>query len=311
MYPAPPVTRMEDVTGPDCTVRAVIVAVVVTYSAGGDLLDRCLGALLATRALDRVVLVDTGRSVSDPADERIDLLHVDNRGYGAAANVGVEFAARYGADQIALLNDDVVVRSGWLAPLVEALDGDRVGAAQPKLLYADRDEPTINSLGVAVGPDGAGVDIGVGEPDDGSAVTAEIEGFTGGAVLLRREFLDATGGFDERYFLYYEDVDLAARGRALGWRYVCQPDSVVEHVGSATTGGDAHRTWYLQERNRLWCAFRNADAGTVGRAVWLSVRRLRHEPRRVNARAVSAGLAGAPVRVYERWRARRVSDRRA
>lgn len=302
---------MEDVTEPDCTVPAVIVAVVVTYSVGADLLDRCLAALLATPELDRVVLVDTGGSAADPCDERIDLVRVANDGYGAAANAGFEVASRLGADLVALLNDDVVVRDGWLSPLADAFDDETVGAAQPKLLYADRDVPTINSLGVAIGPDGAGVDLHVDEPDDGSAVSRAIDAFTGGAVLLRRRFLESTGGFDERFFLYYEDVDLAARGRRLGWRYVCVSDSVVDHVGSATTKGDPSRTLYLQERNRLWCAFRNADAATVGRAVWLSMRRVRHEPRAVHARALCSGLAGAPVRVVDRVRARRLSGRRA
>ena len=286
----------------------MIVAVVVTYSATADLLDRCLRALLATPDLDRVVVVDTGGTARPLDDDRIDVLHTANHGYGAAANAGFAFARRYSPSACFLVNDDVVVRDGWLAPLVAALDAPAVGAVQPKLLYADRPSPTVNSLGVVVGPDGAGIDIAVGaaDTDGGAATEREIDGFTGGAVLLSRAFLDATGGFDERYFLYYEDVDLSARGRRLGWRYRCALTSVVDHVGSASTGADRARTRYLQERNRLWCTFRNGDPATIGRAVWLSVRRLRHQPRRVHAKALAAGLAGAPGRLSER-----ISDRRA
>ena len=101
---------MEDVTGPDCTVRAVIVAVVVTYSAGPELLDRCLSALLATPELGRVVVVDTGGAAHPRDDERLDVLWVDNDGYGAAANRGFEFSRRFDADVLVLLNDDVIVR---------------------------------------------------------------------------------------------------------------------------------------------------------------------------------------------------------
>ncbi len=89
------------------------------------------------------------------------------------------------------------------------------------------------------------------------------------------------------------DIDLAARGTALGWQYRLVPASVVEHERSATTAGDSNRTRYLQERNRLWHAFRHCDAGTQARAVWLSVRRLRHQPRAIHAKALLAGLAGA------------------
>jgi len=284
----------------------VIIGVVVTHAAPAAQLARCLDALTADGALDRIIVVDNGGSAV--VGERnggvvdIDVIRTDNRGYGAAANEGCSLAIELGADLVAVLNDDVIVRPSWLAPLVASLDGDdRLGAAQPKLLFADREPATVNSLGVAVDRYGAGHDIGFGEPD-GAAGPSDIDAFTGGAVLFRKSFLETTGGFDERYFLYYEDVDLSARGRALGWRYRCIPDSVVDHIGSATTAATPDRTLFLQERNRLWCTFRNGDAATIVRATWLSVRRLRHEPKRVHATALLAGLGGAPARLWERTR---------
>ena len=293
---------MEDVTGGDCTVRAVIIGVVVTHAAPAAQLTRCLEALTGDDALAGVIVVDNGGSAAVGDLDTVRVVRTDNRGYGAAANEGCSVATSMGADRIALLNDDVIVRRAWLDPLVEALDGDeRLGAVQPKLLFADREPATINSLGVAVDRYGAGHDIGFGEPDR-VADPAEIEAFTGGAVLFRRSFLDATGGFDERYFLYYEDVDLSARGRALGWRYRCEPESVVDHIGSATTSASPGRTLFLQERNRLWCTLRNGDRGAIVGATWLSIRRIRHDPKGVHARAMLAGLAGAPVRLWERRR---------
>ena len=283
----------------------MIIGVVVTHAAPAAQLDRCLDALTADATLDRVIVVDNGGSAV--IGERggvvdVDVIRTDNRGYGAAANEGIALAIESGADLIALLNDDVIVRPSWLEPLVAALDDDdRLGAVQPELMFADREPATINSLGVAVDRYGAGHDIGSGDPDHG-AEAADIEAFTGGAVLFRRPFVEATGGFDARYFLYYEDVDLSARGRALGWRYRCVPDSVVDHIGSATTAATPDRTLFLQERNRLWCTFRNGDRATIVRATWLSVRRLRHEPRGVHAKAMLAGCAGAPVRLWERTR---------
>ncbi|MCB0965432.1 MAG: glycosyltransferase family 2 protein [Ilumatobacter sp.] len=280
----------------------MIIGVVVTHASPSTQLARCLGALLDDGGLDRLLIVDNGGSAVVPERDDVEIIRTENRGFGAAANDGVDRAGELGADMIALLNDDVVVRPGWLDPLASALVCDhRVGAAQPKLLFADREPPTINSLGVAIDEFGAGHDIGFGEPDR-EVDAADIVAFTGGAVLFRRSFLDDCGGFDERYFLYYEDVDLAARGRRLGWRYRCEPTSVVEHLGSATTSAQPERTRYLQERNRLWCAFRNGDRRTIIRAKWLSVRRLRHDPKGVHAKAMVAGFAGAPVRLWERSR---------
>ncbi len=232
----------------------------------------------------------------------VSIVGTANRGYGAAANVGVARAIELGSTAVALLNDDVTVRLGWLAPLVEAIGEPGVGAAQPKLLVAGSDPAVVNSLGVAIDRYGAGFDIGDGSIDSEQSGTMPIDAFTGGAVLLSVAFLRATGGFDERWFLYYEDLDLSARGRALGWRYVVVHDSVVDHARGLSTGADGGRTRYLQERNRIRHAFRHLDSATTLRALWLSVRRLRHEPRGVHARALAAGLAGVPVALWHRAR---------
>jgi GT2 family glycosyltransferase len=279
----------------------VIAAVVVTHSAPAATLTSCVESIRAAGGIDRIVVVDNGGTAAVDGDD-VELVRTPNRGYGAAANEGFRRAFALGASSVALLNDDITVRAGWSAPLRSALAEPGVGAAQPKLLIAGSDPPRINSLGVTIGRDGAGTDIGDGVSDHGPEAhdrstggdASEIERFTGGAVMFSPEFLRETGGFDERFFLYYEDADLAARGAALGWHYVLVPVSVVEHERSATTTADSDRTRYFQERNRLWHAFRHCDATTQMRAVWLSGRRLRHMPRSVHARALAAGMAGAP-----------------
>lgn len=261
-------------------------AVVVTYSAGQEVLDRCVSSVRDGGGIDHIIVVDTGGAVSVSGDA-IELVRMANRGYGAAANMGFAAALARGADEIALLNDDVVVHTGW-ADLLGAELGGMIGAAQPKLLVADTS--LINSLGVQIGPDGAGTDIGSGEPDNPSGRSSDLHIFTGGAVLFSAAFLAATGGFDDRYFLYYEDVDLALRGRELGWSYRIVPAAVVEHTGSLSTAAEPAITRYLQERNRLLATFRFADRSTQRTALWLSIRRLRHHPRRVHAKALLAAL---------------------
>jgi GT2 family glycosyltransferase len=230
----------------------MIVGVVVTHAAEAGMLARCIRAVRAAGGVDHLVVVDNGGSAEAPDEPGVELLRVVNLGYGAAANTGFERAASLGADAYVLLNDDVFVRPGWIAPLADELVGP-VGVVQPKLVYADREEPTINSLGVTIDRCGAGADIGDGEADDPSATAdpVDIDIFTGGAAMLTREFIDATGGFDERFFLYYEDVDLAARGRRLGFRYRCVPESVVDHIGSVTTSARTDRSRCWLERNRL------------------------------------------------------------
>ena len=213
---------------------------------------------------DRIIVVDNGgRAVVGAGVELIRPSH--NLGFGGGANAGFRRAAELGASYVALLNDDIEVDPGWLASLLAALSSDdRLGAVQPKLLLAGSDPARVNSVGVVIGGDGAGSDIGFGEPDGpGFESERPIESFTGGAVLFRAPFLAATRGFDESYFLYYEDVDLARRGAEQGWTYRCVPASVVWHRVSASTSQLGDRARYLQERNRLRFVFRFGDSGMV------------------------------------------------
>ncbi len=288
-------------------------AVVLTFSAPADMLEACVDSLLAAQGIDRVIVVDNGTLASSRlATDRRRTLQVElivtgaNLGYAGGMNIGIARALDAGADHVVLLNDDVVVDRGFVTPLVvEMANGTSIGAVQPKLLFATQGPPIINSVGVELGRDGAGRDIGIGEPDGPSfEETREIGLFTGGAVLLRAEFLRTVGRFDERYFLYYEDVDLGLRGRRAGWTYRCVPASVVRHRGSASTSSAevANRVTFLRERNRLWILLRYRPFGDVVRGVWLSVRRLRHPPRRVHARALAAGLGSVPRLMVARVR---------
>jgi N-acetylglucosaminyl-diphospho-decaprenol L-rhamnosyltransferase len=275
----------------------------VTHAAPPGMLHACLDALRAAGGLDRVIVVDNGGRAEVTIGDSVELLRTENRGYGAAANAGFARARELGADRVALLNDDVEVRPGWAEALAaELVDG--VGAAQPVVLVAGTDPAVVNSLGVAIGTDGAGTDIGDGDapPPVGTPAT-DLAVFTGGAVMFTSAFLAATGGFDERWFLYYEDVDLARRGVGLGWRYRLVPAAVVTHHRGASTSQLPDRTRFLQERNRVWSAVRHEPPATVARALWLSVRRLRHRPRGVHARALGAAIAGIPRCLWERSRA--------
>jgi GT2 family glycosyltransferase len=269
------------------------------------MLDACVASVLSAGDADHVIVVDNGGGAVVPSEAEL-IRSPRNLGFGGGANAGFRRAAELGADAMALLNDDIEVEAGWLGPLQAALEADAVlGAVQPKLLLAGSEPAQINSVGVLIGADAAGTDLGYGEVDGPEfAVEHPIEAFTGGAVLFRSQFLEATGGFDESYFLYYEDVDLARRGAEQGWTYRCIPASRVWHKVSASTSRLGDRARYLQERNRLRFAFRFEDRATVTRALWLSIRRLRWSPRRMHARALAAGLSLAPAALLARRRHR-------
>jgi GT2 family glycosyltransferase len=125
----------------------------------------------------------------------------------------------------------------------------------------------VNNVGSVLLADGYGADRGYLESADGTYTeTEEVFAWCGAGVLLSRRYLDEVGTFDERFFLYYEDLDLSWRGRALGWRHVYVPESVVRHVHSASTVEGSALFDHYVERNRLLTLARNAPAPLAAQA---------------------------------------------
>ena len=247
-------------------------AVVVDHD-GGPLTERCIESVRATRwdgALE-IVLVDNASTVpvstSWPGVRRVRCDR--NLGFAGGANAGI--GSLEDVDAVALVNNDAVVEPGWLAPLVGVLDDDpSLGAASPKIRFIGR--AVINNVGTILRPDWYGIDRGFDEPDDGRYDEPDdIEAWCGGAVLLRRDYLRECGLFDDRLFLYYEDLELALRGREAGWRFRYVPESVVEHEHSATAVSGSDFAEYYKERNRLLVVARHAPLHLV---VWLPIRHL-------------------------------------
>lgn len=282
--------------------------VVLTYSADPSTLAGCLRAAATAHDTDELVLVDNGgrwtpegarQLIADSgADLPLTVLRCfRNLGFGGGINAGLSVALDRGASEVAILNDDARPAPDWITKLRRHVGG-HIGAAQPKLLLPDG---RVQSVGVDWRRDGAGRDTGYGAPDDGrhDGVTT-IRCFTGGAVLFSRQFLLDVGGFDARFHLYYEDVDLALRGAAAGYRFVVDTAAVVVHAMSHSTSAEPARRRYYQERNRLWCLARHGTIGGLGLGLVTSVARGVRHPTGAQWTAIRDGCAGIVSRRRER-----------
>jgi N-acetylglucosaminyl-diphospho-decaprenol L-rhamnosyltransferase len=198
-------------------------------------------ALDGLRRQDRevdVVVVDNGSTDGSPAMLRAEYPEVSvvelgaNLGFGTALNRGV--AARPEADPIVLLNDDAEPEREFVGALLEALvEGvDSVAA----VMVQQSDPGRIDSAGVVADRTLMGFDYLHGEPVEVAAGAAPPLGPTGGAALYRRAAFEAVGGFDERIFLYYEDLDLALRMATAGARCALAPAARVVHAYSQSLG---------------------------------------------------------------------------
>ncbi len=179
-----------------------------------------------------------------------------NRGWPGGNNAAIAATA---APWLLLLNNDTSLRPGCLETLMAAGEADATaGMVQPKLVFRDR-PAVIQSAGTILLGDGSAGDRGAGETDQGQFDRAEeVFAACGAAMLLRREVVSDVGAFDETFFAYYEDTDLAWRMRLRGWRALYEPAAVVEHVHAATNLPSSSYMRFHADRNRLFMVLKNA-----------------------------------------------------
>jgi GT2 family glycosyltransferase len=284
------------------------VSVVIPCWNGRRWLPGCLGSLAAQQLPPaEVVVVDNGSqdgSVAYLRDEHPDVRVLalgSNTGFAHAANRGIE-AAR--SRLVALINTDVELESDWLQRMAAAVHDDaRVAAAACKML-ALNDRRAIYDAGDVLRRDGACVQRGRFERDDGRFdEPGEVFGACAGAALYRRDAVLAAGGFDERYFAYLEDVDLALALRRAGWRCRYVP-AVALHAGEGSSSHlpGAHH-FYVQRNTLLLVAkafpLRWLPLIAYRQASWL--REATRERRlAVHIRASFAALAMLPKILRER-----------
>lgn len=232
----------------------MISVIIVNYN-GKDYLEQCLRSLATQTICDHeVIVVDNASSDGSVAyleehfpDAKL-VQSRENFGFAGGVNAGIRAAS---GEYIMTLNNDTRLDPDCLFHLLAVMDQDEsVGMVAAKMLFFDR---RINSTGICISRSGAAWDRGMYEEDCGQYDRIEeVFGPCAGAALYRRLMLDEVGLFDEDFFLYMEDVDLAFRARLLGWRCVYTPYAQVYHFHGGTAGVGSELVVYYGNRNILW-----------------------------------------------------------
>ncbi len=140
-----------------------------------------------------------------------------------------------------IFNNDAVVAANTLATLEASLDNHpEAGIVTPRIAFMDKPEMLWYGGGEVNWLRGAAITPGVlGASDAPLALQAREVSFASGcAMLVRRNLMAQLGGFDERFFMYEEDLELCLRTQALGWKIRYEPDVLVLHVAQASSRGN-------------------------------------------------------------------------
>lgn len=243
-----------------------ISVVIVNYN-GKRWLAGCLDALAAQIGAPsfEIIVADNGSS-----DGSIDILQrypavrvvaLDrNLGFAGGNNAGARAAA---GEWIAFLNNDTVPAPDWLARLCDARTSHPGFALITSRIVFMHDRARIDSAGDGYFRAGGAFKHGHGAPASGFERSREVFGACGGAFMIASSAFAALGGFDESFFMVYEDVDLSYRARLRGLRVWYAADAVVAHAGSASSGVQSPATVFHGQRNLEWTWIKNTPASLM------------------------------------------------
>lgn len=249
---------------------AAVSAIVPTVGKSPWLAD-CLRALRSSEGPTlEVLLVDQSPQPLEIERAWVDRILRPNRSDGFAAANNLAFTEAEGG-VLALVNDDAVVDPGWLETLFAALESDDTVAAVQGVNITLETPPRIDGRGIGWNRWWQAVQIDRGAALETATLdTREVFGVSATAALYRRTAVEAAGlaggggtPFDLRLGSYYEDVELAVRLRAAGFRTLSLPEPRVRHAGSTTGSTLAHGARALIYGNR-WLVL----ARLLGRAFW-------------------------------------------
>lgn len=250
---------------------ALLSIITVNWNAGHQLLD-CINSIQKFGApyVTQTIVVDNGST--DGSEKTIqDMLGVkvifsgENLGFGKACNLGAQHAE---SEYLLFLNPDAALYSDSLPNALAFMQDPanvKVGICGVQLLDESgrlsrscaRFPSAFGFMAHALGLDRLFPRLSPAMAEWDHAQTREVDQVIGAFFLVRREVFDALGGFDERFFVYFEEVDFSRRAHNAGWCSVYLADAKAFHAGGGTSNQVKARRLFYSLRSRLLYAFKH------------------------------------------------------
>ena len=243
--------------------------IILNYN-GRQWLPACLDAVAAQRGAPPfdVLVVDNGSADGSAAfvRERWPSVRVletgSNLGFAEGNNAG---ARQAGGDWLVFLNNDTVADAGWLSALMaEAAAHPDYDLVTSRIVFM-HDPSRLDSAGDGYFRAGGAFKHGHGASAEAFGESREVFGACGAAFMIRRGAFERLGGFDTRFFMNFEDVDLSYRARLNGQRVWYASTAIVRHAGSGSLGAVSTAAVYYGQRNLEWVWIKNAPPALLVR----------------------------------------------
>lgn len=238
---------------------AKVIIIIINWNNYNDTKECLISLGKITYPSYKVIVVDnnstegSGERIKNEFPQHIYIQNKENLGFAEGNNVGIRRAIEENADYVWILNNDVIVKPDSLTELVGAAEKfDRIGILGSKIYYYP-DNQKIFSAGAKIIPwSGKSVSFGQDELDNGQYdKIREVDYISGCSLFVSANMLNEIGLLDKRYFMYYEEADLAVRARRRKWKVMYIPASVVWHKHASTVKKYNLLPEYYLTRNHL------------------------------------------------------------
>lgn len=247
---------------------------IVTYNSAEDI-SSCLDAvMLQSQPVQSIIIVDNASAdrsvelVKARMNEAIPIVLLENKinnGFAGGQNQAI---AATDTDYVLVLNPDVVLYPDYIKILINRLELDPHAGSATGLLKLKADPSIVDSTGLQMGLNRHAIDRGAGQPVDKWLEPGAVFGVSGAAALYARRMINdiCLEGefFDEHFFAYKEDVDVAWRARLLGWSSYYIPAATAVHARGWQTGGRRSISLFVRQHsyvNQLFMILKNEQRG--------------------------------------------------
>ncbi len=240
-------------------IRPKIIIIVINWNNYNDTFE-CLASLgNVTYPNYKIIVIDnnssdgSGEKIKNEFPQHVYIQNEENFGFAEGNNVGIRYAIWEKADYVWILNNDVTISPNSLTELAEAAEKfDKIGILGSKICYYPETQKIFSAGAKIILWSGKSVSYGQNELDNGQYDEAREVGYVSGCSLfISTKMLDEVGLLDKRYFMYYEEADLAVRARKRGWKVVYIPTSIIWHKHASTIKKYNVSSGYYVTRNHL------------------------------------------------------------